>query len=465
MRAIILPGPAARRWASRGLLLIALLFLLRAASAIVLPILAALILTFVLAPAVRTFRHHRIPEAISAAMLVTTLVGTSVLALALLAEPAAQWWQRAPQAVSEALARVDRWRATVPGFGPPAERRVAGRAAQPANDPVRERLASESIALTAQVLGQGVRFVVSAAATTILLYFLLASEHWVLSRCIELLPPRPRLRAMVLGGLRAAQRDISRYVVSVGLINAGVGLATASVMWWVDLPNPGLWGAMAALMNFIPYLGPLIMAGLVLCASLASSLGDGGALALLGPTLAYLLIHGVEANVITPFVVGKRLAMNPLSVLLSVMFWGWLWGVAGAVMAVPLLICLRSISQRNRRMRPVAVYLQGSDRPCPSLRSLLQPTTIATTTIETTTYSASETRGAPVAGLSVPPEPARSDVDLAGVDIGPPTAAAPGSAELFPPDVAPVTTRSETLTETRTEIQTIVPPTPARVAP
>jgi len=362
-----------RRWATRGLLLIALVFLLKEASAIVLPVLVALILTFVLAPVVRTMRHHGMPEAVSAAMLVTTLVGCTVLSVALLAEPVADWWQRAPVAVSQALNRVDRWRASIPGFGPPAERRASGRAPAPPADPLRERLASEGVALTAQVLGTSVKFLISAAATTILLYFLLASEHWVLSRCIELLPHRPRLRAMVLGGLRAAQRDISRYVVSACLINFCVALIVAGTMWWVDLPNPGLWGALAGLLNFVPYLGPLILSGLLLAASLASSLGDAGFTALAAPVAAYLCIHAVESNFVTPMVIGKRLSMNPLSVLLSVMFWGWLWGVAGAVLAVPLLICLRSISQRNRHMRPVAVYLRGSDRPCAPLNTLLRP--------------------------------------------------------------------------------------------
>lgn len=367
-----------RRWASRGLLLIALIFLLKEASAIVLPVLVALILTFVLAPAVRTMRHHGMPEAVSAAMLVTTVVGCAVLGAALLAEPAAQWWERAPQALSQGLNRVDRWRASIPGFGPPTERRAARAATPPPADPLRERLTSEGVALTAQLVGGGLKLMVSAAATTILLYFLLASEHWVLSRCIELLPHRPRLRCAVLSGLRAAQRDISRYMVSLTAINVVVGAVVAGAMWLLELPNPGLWGALAMLLNFIPYLGPLIMAGLLLAASTASSLGDGGVGALLAPVAAYLCIHGVEANFVTPQVVGKRLSMNPLSVLLSVMFWGWLWGVTGAVLAVPLLICPRSVSQRNRRMRPVALYLRGSDRPCPPLATLLRGSALPT---------------------------------------------------------------------------------------
>ncbi|WP_158238922.1 AI-2E family transporter, partial [Roseateles chitinivorans] len=303
------------------------------------------------------------------------------------------------------LNRVDRWRASIPGFGPPVERRSAGRAPAPPADPVRERLASEGVALTAQVLGGGLKFLVSAAATTILLYFLLASEHWVLSRCIELLPHRPRLRAMVLGGLRAAQRDISRYVASVTAINIGMGLVVAGTMWIVDLPNPGLWGALAGLLNFIPYLGPLIMCGLLLAASLASSLADAGFAAMAAPVLAYLCIHGIESNFVTPMVIGKRLSMNPLSVLLSVMFWGWLWGVAGAVLAVPLLICLRSISQRNRHMRPVAVYLRGSDRPCPSLSALLRPAPSPAAATSTTASPSAP----PATSLNGPAAAARPD--------------------------------------------------------
>lgn len=357
-----------RRWAPRGLLLIATLFLLHWASAIVLPVLVALILTFVLAPVVRGLRHRGVPEPLSAALLVSTLVGSTVLLLVLMAEPAAQGWQRAPEAVSQALNRVDRWRASIPGFGPPVERR-GGRTQAAASDPVRERLASEGVAVTASLLGRGLHFMVSAAAATILLYFLLASEHWVLSRCIELLPARPRLRASVLAGLRAAQRDISRYVASVAAINIGVGLLTAAALYAVGLPNPGLWGGIAALLNFIPYLGAMMAAALLVVAAL----GDANVLHVLAPAAAYLAIHAVEANFVTPWLVGRRLALNPLSVLLSVMFWGWLWGVAGAVLAVPLLICLRSVSQRNRRMRVVAVYLQGSERPCPSLSSLLRP--------------------------------------------------------------------------------------------
>ena len=233
---------------------------------------------------------------------------------------------------------------------------------------MKAKLASEGVALTGSLLTQGIRFTLSAASTVILLYFLLASEHWLLSRVIEALPARRRVRALVLGGLRAFQRDLSRYVYTLSLINVGVGVATACVMSLLALPNPGLWGVAAALLNFVPYIGPFVTAGALL---LAGAMTDASGLGLLQPALGFLAIHAIESNLVSPWLVGSRLAINPLSIFLSVLFWGWLWGLAGALIAVPLLISLRCISRRHPKLRVVALYLSASSRPCASLQSLL----------------------------------------------------------------------------------------------
>ncbi|MCH7344742.1 AI-2E family transporter [Pelomonas sp. CA6] len=327
----------------------------------------ALLLTFVLTPAVRLLRRHGIREAVGAALLVSALLGSSIPVVALLAEPAAQWWDRAPSTVAAVLARIDRWRADLPVLGPASGTRR--NASAEGSDPVKARLASEGIALTGSLLGESARFTLSAVATVILLYLLLASEHWMLARCIEVLPPRPRLRALVLAGLRAAQRDIGRYLMALALVNLGVGLVTTLAMAWLGLPSPGLWGMVAALLNFMPYIGPVLtMTALALAATMAGATG----LEALMPPLAYLAIHAFESNIVSPWFIGRRLAMNPLSVFLSVLVWGWLWGVAGAVIAVPLLIGLRSLSRRNRKLHVMALYLEGSARPALSLGSLLR---------------------------------------------------------------------------------------------
>ncbi|MBB2487649.1 AI-2E family transporter [Mitsuaria sp. WAJ17] len=354
-------------WAIRGLFFIALLFLLQEARPVLVPVVIALMLAFVLTPVVRRLRRHGIPEALGAALLVGALLGTGGTVAALLAEPAAQWWERAPRTLAIVLSRVDRWRGEFLG-----QRSGSGRTAstQEASDPVKARLASEGVALTGSLLTEGARFTLSAASMVILLYFLLASEHWLLSRCIEVLPEKPRLRALVLGGLRALQRDLSRYVLTLSLINLGVGLATALAMGALALPNPGLWGVAAALLNFIPYIGPW---GTAAALALAGAMTDAQGLQQLLPAGAFLSIHAIESNLLSPWLIGSRLAINPLSIFLSVLLWAWLWGLAGALIAVPLLISLRCICRRNRKLRVIALYLSASNRPCASLRSLLGP--------------------------------------------------------------------------------------------
>lgn len=370
-------GGRLKNGALRGLLAIAIIGMLKLASDLLIPIAVAVVLTFVLAPAVRVLKRYRIPEAYGAAIVVFTLLSVTVLMGAALSGPAAAWWERAPTTVAQVMTQIDRLRAALPGFGPPpapvaqtpraraqAERAVA---AQP--DPVKEKLATEGMALTRVVIGKALTFSLSATATVILLYFLLASEHWVLTRSIEAIPRR-RSRALLLAGLRCAQREIGTFVASLAVINFGVIIATWAALWWIGLPNPLMWGVVAGVLNFIPYIGPIITVALL---SLAGMLTFDTASAMLAPAALFMLIHAIEANIVSPWFVGKRLTISPVAVFLSVMFWGWAWGIAGALMAVPALVGLRSVCKRQRRLKLLCAYLEGNYRPVPSMRSLLRP--------------------------------------------------------------------------------------------
>jgi predicted PurR-regulated permease PerM len=384
------PPPWHAGWVGRGLLAIAIVFLLQQAQPLLLPMASAVVLTFVLAPAVRWLRRRGLPEYVGAAVLVVTLLGGTTLVGSALIEPAAQWWERAPSAIARLLDRFDELRRSVPLLAPPPPPAASEAASAPSTprarqsrprgidihvadppppprDPLKERIASEGLALTGAVLGRALSVGLSLAATVILLYFLLASEHWMLVRTVEAIPRR-RTRALVLCGVRAAQREIATFIASLAVINLGVGLCTTLAMAWIGLPNPVLWGTVAGVLNFIPYLGPLMIVGLLLLAGLISFGPD----LMLAPALAFLLIHAIESNLVSPWFVGRRLALSPLSVFLSVMFWGWLWGIAGALIAVPLLVGIRSVCKRNRRLRLVAIYLEGNDRDSPSLRSLIR---------------------------------------------------------------------------------------------
>ncbi|MGE5386869.1 MAG: AI-2E family transporter [Betaproteobacteria bacterium] len=354
-------------WAVKGLFCIAAIFLLKAAQPLMAPVVIAVILTFVFATPVRWLRRRGIPEFIGAGILVSALLVVTVLFAAMLAAPAAQWWDRAPTTVSQLVAQFDRFRATIPLLAPPPK--VSPRS-QPPADPIKERIASEGVTLTGVVIGRSLSFSLSAVATVILLYFLLASEHWMLSRTVEAIPRR-RTRAVVLAGVQHAQQEIGRFLAALGLINLGVGIFTGLAVAFVGLQSPILWGSVAAFLNFIPYIGPIMVFVLLLLAGLLTL---QAADMMLAPAMAFLVIHAIESNFISPWFVGRKLSLSRVSIFLSVMFWGWLWGIAGAVIAVPVLIGLRNICKRNRQLRWLYVYLHVGQTTAPSLRSLLRIT-------------------------------------------------------------------------------------------
>jgi predicted PurR-regulated permease PerM len=373
-------------WAVKGLFWIALVFFVKAAQPLLLPIVIAVVLTFVLATPVRLLRRHGIPEVAGAALLVLALLGAATLLGSMLVNPAAQWLERAPTTLEQVLEQVDRLRATIPLIAPPPKRvpeprpppatlsrteaRVAATTPPPAPppDPLREKIAAEGYELTGAVLGRTLSVGITTAATVILLYFLLASEHWMLSRTVEAIPRR-RTRAVVLGGVRSAQREIGRYLASLAVINLGVGLLTTGAMMLIGMPSPVLWGAVGGVLNFIPYIGPLMVTGVLLVAGVLAFSTAG---MMVAPAAAFLLIHAIESNLVSPWFVGRRLSLSPVAVFLSVMFWGWVWGIAGAIIAVPLLVGLRTVCKRNRRLRLLGLYLEGNKVEPPSLRSLLR---------------------------------------------------------------------------------------------
>jgi predicted PurR-regulated permease PerM len=341
-------------------------FLLQAAKPLLLPVLIAVALTFVLSTPVHALRRLGVPEAAGAGLVVAAVLAAVVLGASTLAAPAADWWERAPATVRQLVESANRLRDVFSISGPVAARSKAKPTpAAPQADPIAEKIASEGVTFTRVVIGEMLAFAIEAAATVILLYFLLASEHWLVSRTVEAVHRR-RTRALVLGGIRQAKREIGLFLGTMSLINLGLGTLTALAVAWIGLPNPLLWGTVAGMMNFVPYLGPAVVTGMLL---LAGSMSFGMGAAMFAPPAAFLALHAIESNLVTPWVMGRRLRLAPLSVFLSVMVWGWLWGIAGALIAVPMLLGLRTICKRNQRLKLVCVYLEGDATQPPSLRA------------------------------------------------------------------------------------------------
>jgi predicted PurR-regulated permease PerM len=362
--------------AAIGLLAVALIVLAKYAQPVLLPVAVAIVLTFLFSPLVRRLRRVGVPDALGAAVVVFGFVlGLTVLASALSA-PAATWWERAPQGIQKLIDRAEQWRLSVPFLAParpPASARSPGPARVPATttsvapDPVKDKIASESVALTGALLLRLGSVGIFAAATLILLFFLLASERWLVSRTLEVVPNR-RSRVAVIGAVRAAQRDIAAFLSTQALINAGVGLATGLACWVIGLPNPVLWGALAGIMGFVPYLGPFVI---LVTLVLAGALTFDTVAEMMLPALAFGAINVVESNFVTPWIIGRRLELSPLAVFLTVMLAGWLWGIAGAFIAVPFLVAVRSAARRSKALRIWAAYLDRGREEPPSMRYLL----------------------------------------------------------------------------------------------
>ncbi|MEO7009967.1 MAG: AI-2E family transporter, partial [Caldimonas sp.] len=218
-------------WVGRGLLAVAIVFLLENAKPLMLPVVIAIAFTFVLAAPVRWLRRRGLSEFVGAALVIASILAVIALLVSLLAAPAAQWWARAPETVHQILDSAHRFRRAafpLPAAAPVAAARGAGAAASAAPaaaDPIAEQLKTEGLSITRAALGQMLSFTVSASATVFLLYFLLASERWLIARTIEAIP-RQRTRALLLGGIRQAQRDIGLFITTMGLISIGLGIAT-----------------------------------------------------------------------------------------------------------------------------------------------------------------------------------------------------------------------------------------------
>lgn len=326
---------------------VALVFLLalRAARPLLLPLLFAPLLALLFAAPTRWLRRRGVPECVGAGLIVAT-VSLAVCALgAALAGPAARWWYSLPsalQAVVEALSRlhVD---ALAPG----------------SIEALRRTLTSEGVSLTRLVLGDVLVLSAQAAATAVLLYFLLLGQRSMLHRWLSVLPSRPARRRL-LATLVECERDVRRFIGAMTLANLALGAATGLLLLAIGLPHALLWAVAVAVLTFIPYVGPFVVFVLL---TIAGSVAFGRGSQALLPALGFLALHALEANLISPWWMGYRLRLNRVAVFVAVMVFGWAWGVAGGFLAVPLLLVLRAICRREPGMRLASVWLEAEDAP------------------------------------------------------------------------------------------------------
>jgi predicted PurR-regulated permease PerM len=337
-----------------GLFLLAFLAALYAAREIVLPVVLAFVLRLVLQPAVRLLERVRVPAVLSALLLIFLLLGAVVTLGTVLYGPASSWAAKLPEGLPRLQEHLQFLRApieAVHNFLHLVEGYVTGET-QPTGSGKQQ--ATDGNAWITLFTGSRA-FVAGLLEMVLVLFFLLFAGDTFLRRLVEILPSFGDKR-QAIEMLLHIEQDISAYLVTVTIMNACVGLATALVMWVCGVGDPILWGAVAFLLNYIPILGPML--GIVTFALAGLLTSQTFWLALL-PAALYLAIHLVEGETITPMLLSRRFTLNPVLVILSLIFWYWMWGVLGAILAVPMLAVTKIICDRIRMLAAVGHFLEG----------------------------------------------------------------------------------------------------------
>jgi predicted PurR-regulated permease PerM len=323
---------------------------------VILPIFLACVAGMTLKPLIRWLSCCHIPPALSAAIVLCLLVAAIGIGFFQLGRPALTWMNEAPQHMTELrqrvqnmfprLARFSQAAAAVNNLGATEAEKKEAQKQAPTVEVKDSRGASSILNWTGTLL-------VGIGETLVLLYLLLASGDLFLQKLVRVMPTlRDKKRAVEIS--HEIQQNISNYLFSVSLINIGLGIVVSGGLYFMGVPNAVMWGMFVAVLNFVPYFGPVF--GVLLLATVGLLAFDTLWQGLLPPAW-YLLLHLLEANLITPVLLGRRFTLNPVVIFVSLIFWTWLWGVPGALLSVPILVSIKVVCDRVPTLSPVSELL------------------------------------------------------------------------------------------------------------
>ncbi|MCM2374376.1 AI-2E family transporter [Aporhodopirellula aestuarii] len=327
------------------------------ASSLLVPVVIAALAYLSLRPIETKMCGWGIPQVAASGLLIVGLFSMLGLIVALLYSPAQRWIAAAPESlaevrgkfesIAEPLTTLDRAEDTVDDATAPLK------AAQQRIEVAYEK---PSMVDEATLINQTVQMLAFVAAIAVLTFFMLSTGDDLLNRVLGVLPSISA-REEMLEKIGDIQHSVGRYLAQITCINIGLGVAVTLVMWLVGMPTPVLWGVMAALFNFIPYVGPLAATSIVFlaAASYFDTIGRAGVV-----SFAFWLTTAVEGQFVTPAILGTTLRVGPVAVLIAVAFWGFLWGLPGVFLSVPLLIVQRKIFASFEATHAFAVVL-GED--------------------------------------------------------------------------------------------------------
>jgi predicted PurR-regulated permease PerM len=319
-----------------------------------LPIVIAILLTLLLTPAVDFTDRIGLPRWLGSAVVVAGLFAGLLGAATQLTAPAERWlnpkspeWRKLEERIRSIKRPLEQIQE--------AQGRVAGITEGPGQPKVREVLVERPSMMT--TLGGAKPILVGSVSTVVLLYFLLASGDMFLRKLIRVLP-RMTDKKTAVGIARTIQTEIGRYFFTIAMINLGLGLATATLMMLLGMPSAVFWGALVALLNFIPYAGPAVSLTLLTAGAFVSL--DTWTQIMMVPLCFFVLVL-IEGQLVQPVLVGRRLRLNVVVTFLAVLLWGWLWGLGGVAVAVPILVVLKICADHIDSMSTIGEFVSRDE--------------------------------------------------------------------------------------------------------
>lgn len=338
-----------------GLFVLAVLYTLYFARAVLMPIAVAALLSILLAPVVHGLSSRlRLPLWAASLLILFTAVAMLATGAYTLSGPALGWAGSLPDQLREAQWKLRDLTAPMQGLKEATEeveRMTADEGENDEDDPVPVRIRDPRLIDT--ILGSAPQTLFAIGLTVALLYFLLASGNLFVHKLVRVTPTlADKKRALEI--VHSIKEEISHYILTITLINIGLGVATGLAMWLLGMPNAALWGAMATIFNFVPYLGAI--AGIAIVSLVAlTSFDSAGHVLLVGGSYAGLT--AVEANFVTPSILGRHLPLNAVVIFIGLIFWAWIWGIPGAFLAVPILAAVKIVCDRVEQLAPIGEFL------------------------------------------------------------------------------------------------------------
>lgn len=338
---------------------LALLYSMYFAREFLIPVVFALVLNFLLSPALRALARWKVPPPLGAALIVFTLLGLLAGGGYALAGPAQRWVTAAPETLRKAEAKLTRIFRPVKQVQQTAEQvqQAAGAVGGTAQAQVPAVVLREDESFAARVVGTTERLVVATLEVLVLLYFLLAGGDLFLQKLIKVLPLASQ-KAKVVDVARGIEGAVSAYLTTAFVINVCEGIVVGLILWAMGVPSPVLWGVMVFFLEFVPYLGAAVATVVLAIAGLTTFDTVGRALAVPG---AFLAVNLLQAYIATPLLQGHRLLLNPVAIFVGLTFFWFIWGVPGAFLAVPLLATFKIVCDHVASLAAIGEFLGERD--------------------------------------------------------------------------------------------------------